>query len=42
MVLLTQEEKNKSGGYDVLVSFFVKGITNRQKARILERLVKNE
>lgn len=42
MVLLTQEEKDKSGGYDVLVSFFVKGITNRQKRRIIEKLAKGE
>lgn len=38
MVELTRDEKNRSGGYDVLVLCYVKVFTDRQKRRIIERL----
>lgn len=38
IVLLTEEEKDKSGGYDVLVLSWVKVFSERQKNRIIKRL----
>lgn len=40
IVELTRDEKNRSGGYDVLVLCYVKVFTDRQKRRIIERLSK--
>ncbi len=37
-VRLTQEEKQKSGGYDVLVLSWVKLFTDKQKEKIIEQL----
>lgn len=41
MVLLTEEEKSKSGGYDAFVLSWVKVFTNRQKRKIVEQLSNN-
>jgi len=38
MVLLTEEDKYKSGGYDAFVLLWVKVLSNRQKKRMIERL----
>ncbi|MBO9684754.1 MAG: hypothetical protein J7502_19140 [Flavisolibacter sp.] len=40
MIRLTEEEKQKSGGYDVLVLSWVKLFTDNQKRRIINRLRK--
>jgi hypothetical protein len=40
MVLLTQQEKEKSGGYDAIVLSWVKIFTDKQKKRIIEQLTK--
>ena len=41
MVKLTEEEKNKSGGYDVLVLSWVKVFTDKRKKIIIKQLSKN-
>jgi len=41
-VLLTEEEKYKSGGYDVFVLLWVKVFSIRQKKRMIERLNSNQ
>lgn len=38
MVLLTEAEKQRSGGYDVLVLSWVKVLTDRRKRKIVEYL----
>lgn len=38
IVLLTEDEKRKSGGYDVLVLSWVKLFTDRRKRKIIEQL----
>jgi len=42
MVLLTEEDKYKSEGYDVFVLLWVKVFSNRQKKRMIERLNSNQ
>jgi hypothetical protein len=42
MIELTEEEKNKSGGYDALVLSWVKYFTNKQKKKIIEQLARKE
>lgn len=41
-VRLTNEEKQKSNGYDVIVMSWVKLFTNKQKNRIIKQLNKNK
>lgn len=38
MILLNEEEKKLSGGYDVLVLAWVKSLSNKQKQKILVKL----
>jgi hypothetical protein len=38
MIKLTKEEKEKSGGYDVLVLSWVKALTRRGQRKIIEEL----
>ena len=42
IVILSDEEKNQSGGYDAFVFSWVKIITNKQKKRIIKELSQNE
>ena len=38
IVVLTEEEKSRSGGYDVMVTYWVKRITERRKKEIIDAL----
>lgn len=40
MVKLTENEKNKSGGYDALVLSWVKVFTNKRKKKVIKQLLK--
>lgn len=40
MLLLSQEEKERSGGYDVLVLAWIKVLTSRQKNKLIDKLGK--
>lgn len=40
MVELTEEEKNKSGGYDAFVLSWAKVFTDKRKKKIIEQLAK--
>ena len=38
IVVLTEEEKTRSGGYDVMVAYWVKRMTERRKKEIVRKL----
>lgn len=42
MVELTEEEKNKSGGYDAFVLSWVKAFTEKRKKKLIEQLINNK